>query len=93
MDLVGRSGNGSQTHGILQHWLFGSQSLVQTEACTPMGSRNCSGMGDSSSGSLEGLRCGSPLDTRGEAEVPGAACPETEQRRALFNAETDAETT
>jgi len=50
-------GNGSQTHGILQHWLFGSQSLVQTEACTQMGSRNCSGMGDSSSGSPEGLRC------------------------------------
>ena len=55
-----RSGNGSQTHGILQHWLFGSQSLVQTEAFTQMGSRNCPGMGDSSSGSPEGLRC-SPL--------------------------------
>jgi hypothetical protein len=49
-----------QTHGFLQHWLFGSQSLVQTEACTQMGSRNCSGMGDSYSGSPEGLRC-SPL--------------------------------
>ena len=46
-----------QTHGFLQHWLFRSQSLVQTEACTQMG---CSGMGDSSSGSPEGLRC-SPL--------------------------------
>jgi len=48
------------THGFLQHWLFRSQSLVQTEACTQMGSRNCSGIGDSSSGSPEGLRC-SPL--------------------------------
>ena len=30
-----------------------AQSLVQTEACTQMGSRNCSGMGDSSPGSPE----------------------------------------
>jgi hypothetical protein len=32
-------------------------------------------------------------DTRGEGQVPSAACPETEQRRALFNAETDVEMT
>jgi len=43
-----------------RHEIFRSQSLVQTEACTQMGSRKCSGMGDSSSGSPEGLRC-SPL--------------------------------
>ena len=36
--------------------ILGSQSLVQTEACTQMGSRNCSGMGESSSGSLDRLR-------------------------------------
>ena len=52
-----RSGNGSQTHSILKHWLFGSQGLVQTEACTQMGSCSCSGMSDTSFGSPEGLRC------------------------------------
>ena len=50
----------ARKHGILQHWLFGSQSPVQAEACTKMGSRNCSGMGDSSSGSPAKFR-GSPL--------------------------------
>ena len=48
----------------LRKWLANtrhfSQRLVPTEAYTQMGSRNCSGMGDSFSESPEGLRC-SPL--------------------------------
>ena len=68
-----------QTHGFLQHWLFRSQSLVQTEACTQMGSRNCSGMGDSSSGSPEGLRfipllCGWKLFFGAALSERGGAC-------------------
>jgi len=45
---------------ILKHRLFGSQGLLQAESCTEMGSRNCSGMNDSSSESPESLRI-SPL--------------------------------
>jgi len=39
LDLIARrSGSGPQTHSILKHWLFGSQSLVQAGAYVQMGS-------------------------------------------------------
>ena len=47
LDLVAREMARKRTAPYnLQHWLFGSRSHVQTEACTQMGSRNRSEMGD-----------------------------------------------
>ena len=46
LDLVAREMARKRTAPYnLQHWLFGSRSHVQTEACTQMGSRNRSEMG------------------------------------------------
>ena len=67
------SGVGSQTHRIPRHQLIGSYGCIQIEPCARMGSRNCSGVGDSSSGSPRGFYSSPPRVWRSSLEQrPGS---------------------
>ena len=58
LDLVAREM--ARKHTAFYNIGFSEAIALFRQACTQMGSRNCSGMGDSSSGSPERFRC-SPL--------------------------------
>ena len=80
LDLVAREM--ARKHTAFYNIGFSEGSLIQTEACSQMGSRNCSGTGDSSSWSPEGHFVVVPSSAGGNSSFE-LHCQSMEERATL----------